>query len=121
MVDDETFESLKSSCEDLFEIVDILQKENTFLTETIEKQNIDRLPHSKQMHGRAEPKSWTAPEEISRMVEEMGMTNEQYRGMLLDELEDWEEVLTLAKVSNNKKIMAKAQKQIEKINRKLEC
>lgn len=54
------------------------------------------------------------------MVEEVGMTNEQYKGMLLDEIEDWEEVLTLAKVFNNKKIMAKARKQIEKINRKLE-
>ena len=53
------------------------------------------------------------------MVEEMGMTNEQYKGMLLDELEDWEEVLELAKESDNKKIIAKAQKQIEKINEKL--
>jgi hypothetical protein len=53
------------------------------------------------------------------MVEEMGMTNEQYKGMLLDELEDWEEVLTLAEESGNEKIIAKAQKQIEKINEKL--
>ena len=53
------------------------------------------------------------------MVEEMGMTNEQYKGMLLDELEDWEEVLELAKESANDSIIAKAQKQIEKINEKL--
>ena len=26
-------------------------------------------------------------------MEDMGMTNEQYKGMLLDELEDWQEVL----------------------------
>ncbi len=53
------------------------------------------------------------------MVEELGMTNEQYKGMLLDELEDWEEVLALAQESGNEKIKAKAQKQIEKINEKL--
>ena len=28
-------------------------------------------------------------------MEEMGMTNEQYKGMLLDELEDWQEVLEI--------------------------
>ena len=53
------------------------------------------------------------------MAEEMGMTNEQYKGMLLDELEDWEEVLALAEESKDNKIIAKAQKQIEKINEKL--
>ncbi len=53
------------------------------------------------------------------MVEEMGMTNEQYKGMLLDELEDWEEVLVLAEESEDKKVIAKANKQIEKINEKL--
>jgi hypothetical protein len=53
------------------------------------------------------------------MEEEMGMTNEQYKGMLLDELEDWQEVLALAEESGSKKIIVKAQKQIEKINEKL--
>ncbi|MCQ2531441.1 MAG: hypothetical protein MJ093_01885 [Saccharofermentans sp.] len=53
------------------------------------------------------------------MSEEMGMTNEQYKGMLLDELEDWEEVLNLAIESDNEKIKRKAEKQIEKINEKL--
>lgn len=53
------------------------------------------------------------------MVEEMGMTNEQYKGMLLDELEDWQEVLELAEKANNDNVIIKAKKQIEKINRKL--
>ena len=53
------------------------------------------------------------------MNEEMGMTNEQYKGLLLDQLEDWEEVLELAQESNNTKIIEKATKQIKKINEKL--
>lgn len=57
--------------------------------------------------------------EVTGMVEEMGMTNEQYKGMLLDELEDWEEVLALTQDSDNDKIIKKAKKQIEKINEKL--
>ena len=85
------------------------------------KPNKWQIRFLSKLHGRTELESWTPPpEEISHMVEEVGMTNEQYKGMLLDEIEDWEEVLTLAKVFNNKKIMAKARKQIEKINRKLE-
>lgn len=52
-------------------------------------------------------------------MEEMGMTNEQYKGLLLDDLEDWEEVLELAKEENNTKVIAKAEKQIKKINEKL--
>lgn len=57
--------------------------------------------------------------EVTGMVEEMGMTNEQYKGMLLDDLEDWEEVLALAKESEDEKIIQKATKQIKKINEKL--
>ena len=53
------------------------------------------------------------------MNEEMGMTNEQYKGILLDELEDWQEVLELAMEEHNEKIIRKAQKQINKINEKL--
>ena len=53
------------------------------------------------------------------MYEEMGMTNEQYKGMLLDELEDWQEVLEFAKEEHNEKIIKKAEKQIAKINEKL--
>ena len=52
-------------------------------------------------------------------MEEMGMTNEQYKGMLLDELEDWQEVLELAKEENNQRVILKAEKQIAKINEKL--
>ena len=37
-------------------------------------------------------------------MEEMGMTNEQYKGMLLDELEDWREVLELEKRRPTKKL-----------------
>ena len=49
----------------------------------------------------------------------MGMTNEQYKGMLLDELEDWQEVLKLAKAENADKVIEKAEQQIAKINEKL--
>ena len=52
-------------------------------------------------------------------MDDMGMTNEQYKGMLLDELEDWQEVLELAETANDKKVIAKAEKQIKKINEKL--
>ena len=49
----------------------------------------------------------------------MGMTNEQYKGMLLDELEDWHEVLNLAKEADDEKVIKKAEQQIAKINEKL--
>lgn len=52
-------------------------------------------------------------------MEDMGMTNEQYKGMLIDQLEDWEEVLEMAKEANDAKVVAKAEKQIKKINEKL--
>lgn len=52
-------------------------------------------------------------------VDNMGMTNEQYKGLLLDELEDWEEILDYAKEDGNERIQKKAQKQIDKINEKL--
>ena len=55
----------------------------------------------------------------SMEADNMGMTNEQYKGMLLDELEDWEEVKQLAEEAGNKKIKTKADKQIKKINEKL--
>lgn len=53
------------------------------------------------------------------MCDDMGMTNEQYKGLLLDELEDWQEVLELAQEENNKRVIKKAEKQIAKINEKL--
>ena len=52
-------------------------------------------------------------------MEEMGMTNEQYKGMLLDELEDWQEVKEMAERAGYNDIVAKADKQIQKINEKL--
>ena len=52
-------------------------------------------------------------------MEEMGMTNEQYKGILLDELEDWEEVLELAKETKDESLIQKIQKKIDKINEKL--
>ena len=57
--------------------------------------------------------------EVTRMFDEMGMTNEQYKGMLLDELEDWEEVLAFATEANDENVITKAKKQIKKINEKL--
>lgn len=52
-------------------------------------------------------------------MEDMGMTDNQYKGMLLEELEDWEEILELAEKGNNPDIIKKATKQIRKINEKL--
>lgn len=43
-------------------------------------------------------------------MEEMGMTNEQYKGMLLDELEDWQEVRELALETNPRRWRYKARK-----------
>ena len=51
--------------------------------------------------------------------EEMGMTDNQYKGMLLDQLEDWQEILDLAIEAANTEIQKKAEKQIAKINEKL--
>ena len=53
------------------------------------------------------------------MVDEMGMTNEQYKGLLLDEREDWEEMKAIADKEGNKTISDFAQKKIDKINEKL--
>ena len=52
-------------------------------------------------------------------MEDMGMTDNQYKGFLLDQREDWEEVLDMAKEAKNEKIAAKAEKQIKKIDEKL--
>ena len=38
----------------------------------------------------------------------MGMTDNQYKGMLLDQLEDWQEILELAVESKNDEIQKKA-------------
>ncbi len=49
----------------------------------------------------------------------VGMTDNQYKGMLLDQLEDWQEILELAIKAENIEIQKKSEKQIEKINEKL--
>ena len=49
----------------------------------------------------------------------MGMIDNQYKGMLLDQLEDWQEVLDLAIKAGNTEIQEKVEKQIRKINEKL--
>lgn len=52
-------------------------------------------------------------------MDDMGMTNEQYKGFLLDELEDWQEVLETAREEKSENVIKKAEKQIAKINEKL--
>lgn len=49
----------------------------------------------------------------------VGMTDAQYKGMLLDQLKDWETVLELAVKSGNAEIQKEVEKQIAKINEKL--
>lgn len=49
----------------------------------------------------------------------MGMTDSQYKGMLLEELEDRKRILDLAIQANNTEIQNEVEKQIEKINEKL--
>ena len=52
-------------------------------------------------------------------MNDTGMTNAQYKGMLLDELENWQEVLEIAKADGSELIVKKAEKQVAKINEKL--
>lgn len=54
------------------------------------------------------------------MEETMGMTDNQYKGFLLNELEDWEEVLEMAQGEGAGNTVRKAEKQIEKIKKMLE-
>ena len=51
--------------------------------------------------------------------EEMGMTDNQYKGMLLDQMEVWERLLEMAKAAGNSEIQAEVEKQIAKTNEKL--
>lgn len=46
-------------------------------------------------------------------------TTSQYKGFLLDQLEDWQEILELAIAAGNTEIQKKAEKQIAKTNEKL--
>ena len=47
------------------------------------------------------------------------MTNEQYKGMLLDQLEVWQETLKLAKEDGAVRVVEKAEQQIAKITEKM--
>lgn len=49
----------------------------------------------------------------------VGMTDSQYKGMLLDQLRDWKVVLDLAVKAGNTEIQKKAEELIEVINEKL--
>ncbi|MFG6340048.1 MAG: hypothetical protein K1W31_17075 [Lachnospiraceae bacterium] len=50
----------------------------------------------------------------------MGMTDNQYKGFLLNELEDWEEVLEIAREEGAQNTAKKVERQIEKIKKMLE-
>ena len=49
----------------------------------------------------------------------MGMTDTQYKGILLEDLENWQEILEMVKEAGNEKAVKKAEQQIAKINEKL--
>ncbi len=49
----------------------------------------------------------------------MGMTDNQYKGMLLDQLEVWERILDMAIEAGNAEIRKEVEKQIAKTNEKL--
>lgn len=48
-----------------------------------------------------------------------GMTNTQYKGMLLDQLYDWERILGMFGKAKDDEIQKEVEKQIAKINKKL--
>nr|WP_325302765.1 hypothetical protein [uncultured Dysosmobacter sp.] len=49
----------------------------------------------------------------------MGMTDNQYKGMLLDQLEVWQRILDMAIEAGNSEIRKEVEKQIAKTNEKL--
>ncbi len=49
----------------------------------------------------------------------MGMTDNQYKGMLLDQLKSWKQVLELAVKAGNTEIEEKVNEEIAVINEKL--
>ena len=53
------------------------------------------------------------------LMNEMGMTNAQYKGSLLDQRENWQDVVDLLKKGETEKALEKAEKQIEKIDEKM--
>ena len=48
-----------------------------------------------------------------------GMTDLQYKGMLLDQLNDWQDILELAVRADNSEIQKVVKRKIAKINEKL--
>ncbi len=49
----------------------------------------------------------------------VGMTDNQYKGMLLDQLEVWQRILDMAIEAGNSEIRKEVEKQIVKTNEKL--
>lgn len=49
----------------------------------------------------------------------MGMSDMQFKSYLLEQLENWQEVLELAKEANDTKVQEKAERQIAKLNQAL--
>lgn len=59
------------------------------------------------------------PNETVRKDEPMGMTDSQYKGMLLDQLADWQNILDMIGKAKDSEIQKKIEEQIAKINEKL--
>ena len=51
--------------------------------------------------------------------EEMGMTNEQYKGLLLDQLADLKRILKLAETANGPAVVEEVENQITKVTEKM--
>ena len=51
--------------------------------------------------------------------DDMGMTDSQYKGMLMDQLQVWKRILAMAIAAKNSDIQEEVEKQIEVINEKL--
>ncbi len=49
----------------------------------------------------------------------VGMTDNQYKGMLLDQLEVWQRILNMATKAGNTEIQEEVERQIAKTNEKL--
>lgn len=56
---------------------------------------------------------------LSDGSDSLGMTDIQYKGMLLDQLEDWQEIFDLSVKSQDAAIKKKAEQQIDKLKEKL--
>mgnify|MGYP000709013043 CR=1 FL=1 len=51
--------------------------------------------------------------------EERGMTDNQYRGLLLDQMKDWRKILEMARAAGNTDIQKEVEMQIAVLNEKL--